>query len=710
MAIRVDMNGDAQTQAHEAPVLAMEFDSTSTLVATGSADSTVKVWDVDRGYCTHNFKGHGGIVSVVKFHPDPKRLLLVSGSDDCKICLWDLTSRECQAALSSHVSIIRGLDFSPDGQFLFSGSRDKVINKWDLDALELTNTFPIFETVEGLAVVEHNGQHVLCTGGDKGILRLWDMNTGELVLSQSAETHSRYEISGMIWSPTTDTVVALTSDQNLLFYSASTLCRTRQIAGYNEEVLDICFIGETDTHLAVITNTEQIRVYNLEKRDCDIIFGHNDIVLCVASFSQGKHMVTGSKDRTAIVWKVDLSANSAERYTQIGTCVGHTEPVTAVSASFPGAAKQFVVTGSQDRTIKLWDIDVATSGLKDDVRFKTLFTFQAHDKDIQSIAVAPNNKMFVSGALDRTAKLWSVADGSLLGTFKGHKRGIWCVKFSPIDQVVATSSTDKSIKLWNIHDFSCIKTFEGHLNTVLNVAFLSAGMQLLSTGSDGLVKLWTIKDNACIATLDNHNDRIWGLAVDSSEQRVLSGSSDSTITVWRDVTVEEKEEQEQQSAERIIKEQDLSLFLLRHDYRSAVLLAMQLDQPYRILTILSDLRKKATSILPCQTSNDSVATTTADLDPSSVTGSLSLDGLFQNLPPASTTQALLYLILRGYSPSVLIALPKANEILQGLLPYTERHFVHANELLKKSHVLEYTLNYMDNLMGPSDPTSDPTGK
>ncbi|KAJ8330858.1 U3 small nucleolar RNA-associated protein 13 [Batrachochytrium dendrobatidis] len=707
-------------KAHEAPVLAMDVDSTSTLVSTGSADSTVKVWDVDRGYCTHNFKGHGGIVSVVKFHPNPKNLLLVSGSDDCKICLWDLNSRLCIAALTSHVSVIRGLDFSPDGEFLFSGSRDKVINKWNLKALELTKTIPIFESIEALSIVNHNNTHVICTGGDKGIVRLWDMETGELILAQEKDINSHHQISGMIWSESTQTIVAVTSDQNILFYDVNSLKRTRQIAGYNEEVLDICFVGETESHLAVVTNTEQIRIYDIEKRDCDIVFGHSDIVLCVVPFSNGKLMASGSKDHTAMLWSVNPTADPDMRYVHLGTCIGHTDSVTAVAApcSNMSSAGQFIITGSQDRTIKMWEIgDIAKCG-NSETKFKAKYTFQAHDKDIQSIAVAPNNKLFVSGALDRTAKMWSVADGTLVGTFKGHKRGIWCVKFSPIDQIVATASTDKSIKLWNINDFTCIRTFEGHLNTVLNVSFLTAGMQLVSTGSDGLVKLWTIKDNECVATLDNHNDRIWGLAVDRSEQHVLSGSSDSTITIWKDVTAEEKKEEAQKSVERIIKEQDLSLLLLRKDYKSAVLLAMQLDQPYRILTILSDVRKAATVSSTESTDAERVDT---DLDVTSVTGSKSLDALIQNLPSETleqlllyirdwnthskhvqVTQALLYLILKGYNPSVLIELPKAKEILEGLLPYNERHFVHANELLKKSHVLEYTLKYMDSLMNSVD--------
>ena len=47
---------------HTAPVRSMAFDSTSTLLATGGADSTVKVWDVVRQYCTNNLRQHRGVV------------------------------------------------------------------------------------------------------------------------------------------------------------------------------------------------------------------------------------------------------------------------------------------------------------------------------------------------------------------------------------------------------------------------------------------------------------------------------------------------------------------------------------------------------------------------------------------------------------------------------------------------------------------------
>lgn len=66
------------------------IDGTGTLIATGSADRTVRVWDVERGYCTHNFREHTDIVQSVYFHPDPNRLLLFSCSEDNTIRIFDL--------------------------------------------------------------------------------------------------------------------------------------------------------------------------------------------------------------------------------------------------------------------------------------------------------------------------------------------------------------------------------------------------------------------------------------------------------------------------------------------------------------------------------------------------------------------------------------------------------------------------------------------
>jgi U3 small nucleolar RNA-associated protein 13 len=105
-------------------------------------------------------------------------------------------------------------------------------------------------------------------------------------------------------------------------------------------------------------------------------------------------------------------------------------------------------------------LDVTSTISTDGFKIKSKYTHQAHDKDINTVAIAPNDKVFVTGSQDKAAKVWSCEDGRLLGTCKGHKRGVWCARFSPMDQVLVTSSGDKTIRLWSLTDYSCIKVSE----------------------------------------------------------------------------------------------------------------------------------------------------------------------------------------------------------------------------------------------------------
>jgi U3 small nucleolar RNA-associated protein 13 len=184
-------------------------------------------------------------------------------------------------------------------------------------------------------------------------------------------------------------------------------------------------------------------------------------------------------------------------------------------------------TGSQDRTIKMWDLSVVPltnqgdkNGNPEVIKCKSLTTHKAHEKDINSLDVAPNDRLLASGSQDRSVKVYEIeyAVGSggkavrgeikLLGTCKGHKRGVWNVRFGRTERVLATGSGDKTIKLWSLEDFSCVKTFEGHTNSVLRVDFINAGMQLVSAASDGLVKLWNVREEECVTTMDNHEDKV----------------------------------------------------------------------------------------------------------------------------------------------------------------------------------------------------------
>ncbi|RYH00624.1 hypothetical protein EON65_49010 [archaeon] len=113
-------------KAHKMPILCMEYDNTGTLVATGSADRTVRVWDIAKGYCTHSFTGHTDLVRTVSFQLQDKKLRVLSTSDDASIRIHDLTQNATVAVFNEHVGLPTSLVVTRNESVLISAGRDKV--------------------------------------------------------------------------------------------------------------------------------------------------------------------------------------------------------------------------------------------------------------------------------------------------------------------------------------------------------------------------------------------------------------------------------------------------------------------------------------------------------------------------------------------------------------------------------------------------------
>lgn len=353
-------------------------------------------------------------------------------------------------------------------------------------------------------------------------------------------------------TPSLSSLTAIFVDQNIVTRSLPHLSITRQVIGFNDEVIDTCYLSPfpstssdepaSESHLAVATNSDLIRIYDLNRFNTSLLEGHDDVVLCLARSADGQILVSGSKDKTARIWKSPpnsalSSSDGQPSWRCIAKAEGHVESIGAVAVSKKD--NTFLITASQDRTAKIWDLAASADSTSDEpAPLRSMSTTKIHDKDINTLDIAPNDKLLASGSQDRTAKLFSIthtpktkstpasAQLSLLGTFKGHKRGVWSVKFSPVDQCLATASGDRTIKLWSLADFTCVKTFEGHSNTVLRVDFLTRGMQLASAASDGLVKVWNVKDEECAATLDNHEEKVSSLLLSPTRRRRLTRRCD----------------------------------------------------------------------------------------------------------------------------------------------------------------------------------------
>lgn len=623
---------------HNSPVVTTTIDDSDTLLATGCADGTVKVWDLNGGFATHTFHGHGGVISAAKFFQiEPssastetqlsrkrsqdgkrkaglkdvgeagRRLYLASGSEDGKIRTWDLQKRKAAALLDSHVSVVRGLDFSHEQNTLLSCSRDKTIILWDCRTWKTLRVIPVLESVEATGFLASG---TICySGGEYGRLRLWETSTGREITKEQEAGSENDAVLSIQNPPDGEFVLSVHLDQTLRVFSTAGLSNIKgqridplpvlhRLSGNYDEVIDLARLGPDRSLLGLATNTESIRIVSLGigsssasfGADVALLEGHSDIIICVDVDWSGYWLATGAKDNTARLWRIDPTSDS---FACVAIFSGHAESLGAIA--LPRAPLMsnktgledplnnlpaFLLTGSQDRTVKRWDtskINLAAEATYPQTGIRALFTRVAHEKDINAIDVSPTAPIFASASQDRTIKIWSIEDGSVTGILRGHKRGVWSIRFAPKDTpmiqtgdgsssgsrgIIVSGSGDRTVKVWSLTTYTCLLTFEGHSNSVLKVVWLypptrsspetenenpssrissthNQNPLIASASSDSLIKIWSpysqsststsaVDSAGLLATLDNHTDRVWALSSYPASSSTPSTSKSSS--------------------------------------------------------------------------------------------------------------------------------------------------------------------------------------
>ncbi|OQR79259.1 transducin beta protein 3-like [Tropilaelaps mercedesae] len=672
------------------PVVRLEFDVNSRLLASGSADGALKVWDVVSKYCTHNFKGASGRFTVLRFHPK-KHLLYGATSYHGTLFCWSLKDSALVQQLEAHTSTITDLQFI-DSRKALTASRDKVVVLWDLDEAQKIRSIPVFECVESLLLLSAGdagfSENHFATVGNRGVLRVWHAYSGKCVKEQTEE-------QAAVLASEADTVVVkamfnrpkglmavVTYEQNIVLYDSESFEATKRLIGNNDQILDLALISSEERFLAICTNSPLIKVMDMDSSHTSLLKGHTDIVLCLAvAKAYPNLLVSGSKDSDVRVWSCHR-----EEMKSIAKGAGHSHPVGAVAVSKLKADPKGnlqVLSGGEDTTLKLWLYNLDTSKLS------CQFTVKAHDKDIMSIDMSWNNAIVATGSQDKSVKLWDSSDLSPVGVLRGHRRGVWCVRFSPHEPILASSSTDTTVKLWSIDELTCLRTFEGHECSVLRVAFVSDSQQLLTAGADGNLKLWNVRTNDCAGTFDGHEGRIWALVASDDEITFVSGAADSTINVWKDVTEQEREAALKKREKLLLEEQTLLNLMQQRQWSKALKLALNLEHPQRTLNIIK-------AILYDDDSAEKFHKTLTSLEEFQESTLIRFCVEWNtNAKHCYVAQRVCRELLSSAKAGVLLAKFKGlKENCEGLLPYTERHLERLSRLEQQSMILEYMLKNM----------------
>lgn len=163
-------------KGHKKPVGAVAFSPDGKTVASGSDDNTIKLWDTMTGQLRQNFEGHNSYVSAVAFSPDGKTM--ASGSWDKTVRLWDAATGEQRQRLERHNRPVSAVTFSSDSETVASGSGNQTIRLWDVVTGKQRQKFEGNDCYVRAIALSTDGETV-ALGSDDKTVRLWDAATGE---------------------------------------------------------------------------------------------------------------------------------------------------------------------------------------------------------------------------------------------------------------------------------------------------------------------------------------------------------------------------------------------------------------------------------------------------------------------------------------------------------------------------------------------------
>jgi WD40 repeat protein len=193
----------------------------------------------------------------------------------------------------------------------------------------------------------------------------------------------------------------------------------------------------------------------------------------------------------------------------------------AVNSSRFSSDGKKVVTGSDDRTARLWD---ARSGAE-------LQVFE-HQQPVTNAKFNPRGDKLVTASQDGTARVWDVDTAETLAVLTGHNDAVIDATFDDIGQRIVTASNDRTVRLWDGRLDNSSAILSGHNDQIVALAVSRDNQRIATASNDGITRIWDEATTKAPLVLKGHSGGINTITFSSNGERVLTGSDDNTARVW----------------------------------------------------------------------------------------------------------------------------------------------------------------------------------
>ena len=331
-------------KGHSNGVMCLQFDEH--ILATGSYDATIKIWDIETGEEIRTLKGHNSGIRCLQFDNNK----LISGSIDKSLKVWNWRTGECHSTYTGHSGGVIGLHF--DSTILASGSMDTTVRIWNFEDKSTCVLRGHEDWVNAVKV--DAASRTVFSASDDCTVRLWDLDSKSTIKIFKGHVGQVQQVLPLSADFDLEEVDAESSvndhDGSVSSSSTPENAATSPISDPSSFGEDFISSGRPLPPRYMLTGAldSTIRLWNVSTGKClRTFFGHIEGIWALAADTL--RVVSGAEDRTVKVW--DARSGRCER-----TFTGHAGPVTCI-----GLSDSRMCTGSEDCEVRMYSFKNAVT-------------------------------------------------------------------------------------------------------------------------------------------------------------------------------------------------------------------------------------------------------------------------------------------------------------------------------------------------------------